>query len=118
MNHMNTTVLSGIPVADLSTFIRRTVIDKNNLQIAVSLMVFREIRFPLDRVNDDEVVALHAYAECKKIVFLNKDTYFYRIRKIYFMRQSLPVFYMIFHKAVSSHLSIDKFDIYFKQNKE
>ena len=43
--------------------------------------VFREIRFPLDRVNDDEVVALHAYAECKKIVFLNKDTYFYRIRK-------------------------------------
>ena len=43
--------------------------------------VFKEIRFPLDRVNDDEVVALHAYAECKKIVFLDKDTYFYRIRQ-------------------------------------
>lgn len=43
--------------------------------------VFREIRFPLDRINDDEVVALHAYAECKKIVFLDTDTYFYRIRQ-------------------------------------
>lgn len=43
--------------------------------------IFKEIRFPLDRVNDDEVVALHAYAECKKIVFLDKDTYFYRIRQ-------------------------------------
>ena len=43
--------------------------------------VFQQIRFPLDRVNDDEVVALHAYAECKKIVFLNQDTYYYRIRQ-------------------------------------
>lgn len=43
--------------------------------------VFQHIRFPLDRVNDDEVVALHAYAECKNIVFLNQDTYFYRIRQ-------------------------------------
>lgn len=42
--------------------------------------VFTEIRFPLDRVNDDEVVALHAYAKCKKIVFLDADTYYYRIR--------------------------------------
>ncbi len=42
--------------------------------------VFKEVRFPLDRINDDEVVALHAYAECKKIVFLDADTYFYRIR--------------------------------------
>lgn len=42
--------------------------------------IFKEIRFPLDRVNDDEVVALHAYAECKKIVFLDADTYYYRIR--------------------------------------
>lgn len=43
--------------------------------------VFQHVRFPLDRVNDDEVVALHAYAECQKIVFLNKDTYYYRIRQ-------------------------------------
>ncbi len=43
--------------------------------------VFKEIRFPTGRVNDDEVVALHAYAKCKKIVFLNTDTYFYRIRQ-------------------------------------
>ena len=43
--------------------------------------VFEQIRFPLDRINDDEVVALHAYAECSKIVFLNKDTYYYRIRQ-------------------------------------
>lgn len=43
--------------------------------------VFQHIRFPLDRVNDDEVVALHAYAECNKIVFLNEDTYYYRIRQ-------------------------------------
>ncbi len=42
--------------------------------------VFREIRFPIGRVNDDEVVALHAYAECEKIVFLDEDTYYYRIR--------------------------------------
>lgn len=42
--------------------------------------IFREIRFPLGRVNDDEVVALHAYAECKNIVFLDEDTYYYRIR--------------------------------------
>lgn len=42
--------------------------------------VFLNIRFPLDRINDDEVVALHSYAECKKIVFLDADTYYYRIR--------------------------------------
>lgn len=42
--------------------------------------IFREIRFPVGRVNDDEVVALHAYAECERIVFLDEDTYYYRIR--------------------------------------
>lgn len=42
--------------------------------------VFLNIRFPLDRINDDEVTALHAYAECKKIVFLDQETYYYRIR--------------------------------------
>lgn len=43
--------------------------------------VFEEIRFPVNRVNDDEVVAVHAYAKCKKIVFLNCPTYYYRIRE-------------------------------------
>lgn len=43
--------------------------------------VFRHIRFPVGRINDDEVVALHAYAECKRIVFLDQDTYYYRIRE-------------------------------------
>lgn len=43
--------------------------------------IFEKVRFPLDRVNDDEVAALHAYALCKKIVFLDADTYYYRIRK-------------------------------------
>ena len=43
--------------------------------------IFEQIRFPLDRINDDEVVALHAYAECRKIVFLDQDTYYYRIRQ-------------------------------------
>ncbi|MCM1044805.1 MAG: glycosyltransferase [Candidatus Gastranaerophilales bacterium] len=43
--------------------------------------VFAQVRFPVGRVNDDEVVALHAYAECDKIVFLDSDTYYYRIRK-------------------------------------
>jgi len=42
--------------------------------------VFAQIRFPVGRVNDDEVVALHAYGECGKIVFLDQDTYYYRIR--------------------------------------
>ena len=43
--------------------------------------VFDTLRFPSDRVNDDEFIALRAYAECNKIVFLNQDTYYYRIRK-------------------------------------
>ena len=43
--------------------------------------VFEELRFPVNRVNDDEVMALHAYAKCKKIVFLNRPTYYYRIRE-------------------------------------
>ena len=43
--------------------------------------VFDKLRFPSDRINDDEVVALRAYAKCDKIVFLNQDTYYYRIRK-------------------------------------
>ena len=43
--------------------------------------IFETIRFPENRINDDEVVALHAYVKCKKIVMLNEPTYYYRIRK-------------------------------------
>lgn len=43
--------------------------------------IFKKLRFPADRVNDDEFVALRAYEKCNKIVFLNQDTYYYRIRK-------------------------------------
>ena len=60
--------------------------------------VFDTIRFPSDRINDDEVVALHAYAECEKIVFLDKDTYFYRIRK---------------NSITTSSFSLRKMDIYY-----
>lgn len=42
--------------------------------------IFDTLRFPADRINDDEVVALHAYEKCSRIVFLNKDSYYYRIR--------------------------------------
>jgi len=43
--------------------------------------VFDRVRFPVGRINDDEVVALHAYAECNKIVFLDQAVYYYRIRR-------------------------------------
>lgn len=43
--------------------------------------VFHNLRFPADRVNDDEFIALRAYAKCEKIVFLNQGTYYYRLRK-------------------------------------
>ncbi len=42
--------------------------------------IFETLRFPVDRVNDDEVTALHAYALCKQIVFTRIPTYFYRLR--------------------------------------
>lgn len=42
--------------------------------------IFETIRFPEGRINDDEVVALHAYSKCRNIVFLSRDTYYYRIR--------------------------------------
>lgn len=60
--------------------------------------IFKEIRFPLDRINDDEVVALHAYAECSKIAFLDEDTYFYRIRK---------------NSITTSKFSLKKMDFYY-----
>ena len=42
--------------------------------------IFDNLRFPVDRINDDEVTVLHAYAGCNRVVFLNHYTYYYRIR--------------------------------------
>lgn len=42
--------------------------------------IFAQVRFPAGRIGDDEAAVLHAYAECKKVVLLNQETYFYRIR--------------------------------------
>lgn len=42
---------------------------------------FDDIRFPEGRINEDEPVALWLYSRMKRIVFLEKDTYFYRKRK-------------------------------------
>ena len=43
--------------------------------------VFETLRFPIGRINDDEVTVLHAYSDCEKAVFLNEATYLYRIRE-------------------------------------
>lgn len=42
--------------------------------------VFVGLRFPADRINEDEPLVLRAYHKMKKIVFLDRDTYFYRKR--------------------------------------
>lgn len=60
--------------------------------------IFDEVRFPVDRISDDEVAALHAYAKCTKVVFLNQDTYFYRIRP---------------NSITTSSFSLQKMDIYY-----
>lgn len=38
------------------------------------------LRFPLDRINDDECFILRVYEHMKKIAFLDCETYFYRKR--------------------------------------
>lgn len=42
---------------------------------------FAHIRFPEGRINEDEPVVLRLYSKMDRIVFLDKDTYFYRKRK-------------------------------------
>lgn len=42
---------------------------------------FSKLRFPEGRINEDEPVVLRLYAQMERIVFLDKDTYFYRKRK-------------------------------------
>lgn len=42
---------------------------------------FAKMRFPVGRINEDEPVVLRLYAQMKRIVFLDKDTYFYRKRR-------------------------------------
>lgn len=67
--------------------------------------VFDSIRFPVERINDDEVVALHAYAVCNRVVFLNETTYFYRIRE---------------NSITTSNFSLKKMDVFYnsKDNME
>ena len=60
--------------------------------------IFDSVRFPQNRINDDEMVALHAYSKCKKIVYLDKDTYYYRIRK---------------NSVTTSSFSLRKVDVYY-----
>ena len=60
--------------------------------------IFEKLRFPADRINDDEFIALRAYAKCNKIVFLNQDTYYYRIRK---------------NSITTSHFSLRNMDYYY-----
>lgn len=43
--------------------------------------VFDQIRFPEGRINEDEYAVLRLYSGMERIVFLDKDTYFYRKRK-------------------------------------
>lgn len=42
--------------------------------------VFENQRFIVGRINEDEVMMLRLYAEMERIVFLDKDTYYYRKR--------------------------------------
>lgn len=42
--------------------------------------MLEELRFPLNRINDDEVFVLRAYERMKRIAFLDCETYFYRKR--------------------------------------
>lgn len=42
--------------------------------------VFQSLRFPIGRINEDEIAMLHAYEACDQVVFLGDDTYFYRKR--------------------------------------
>lgn len=42
---------------------------------------FSKLRFPEGRINEDEPTVLRLYAQMERIVFLDKDTYFYRKRK-------------------------------------
>lgn len=60
--------------------------------------IFDDIRFPTGRINDDEVTVLRAYAKCKRVVFLERSTYFYRIRK---------------DSITTSDFSLQKMDIYY-----
>lgn len=43
--------------------------------------VFKKLRFPEGRINEDEPVVLRLYANMERIVFLDQDTYYYRKRK-------------------------------------
>ncbi len=43
--------------------------------------IYRDVRFPQGRINDDEAATLQAYANCRKFVWVPDITYNYRIRE-------------------------------------
>ena len=67
--------------------------------------IFGELRFPVGRINDDEVTVLHAYALCNRVVFLGKITYYYRLRE---------------NSITTSSFSMKKVDVFYnsKENLE
>lgn len=75
--------------------------------------VFDTLRFPVGRINDDEVTALHAYAQCDKIVYLNEPTYFYRIRE-----NSITTSAFSFKKVDVFYNSMDNLDFVKKERPE
>lgn len=42
--------------------------------------LFKNVRFPENRINEDEIAILRVYEKCKRVVFLDRYTYFYRRR--------------------------------------
>lgn len=60
--------------------------------------IIEKFRFPEGRINEDEPVMLRVYAKCKKIVFLNQETYYYRKRA---------------NSITTSHFSLQNVDCYY-----
>lgn len=60
--------------------------------------IIEKFRFPEGRINEDEPVMLRVYAECRKILFLNDSTYFYRKRS---------------NSITTSHFSLQNVDCYY-----
>ena len=60
--------------------------------------IFKELRFPIGRINDDEYVALRAYAMAKRISYIPNKTYYYRLRK---------------NSITTSGFSMKKVDLYY-----
>ncbi len=60
--------------------------------------LFETVHFPKGKTNEDEPTALRTYHQCKKVVFLDKYTYFYRKRP---------------HSITTSTFSLRNLDFYY-----